>query len=52
VVDKALLAKKIATVTDAVIRIREVLPPDAQTFASDRTTREVVFLNLFVALQD
>jgi uncharacterized protein YutE (UPF0331/DUF86 family) len=50
-VDKTVLATKIAAVRDAVARIRSVLPEDAGTFASDRTTREVVVLNLFVALQ-
>jgi uncharacterized protein YutE (UPF0331/DUF86 family) len=51
VVDSALLAKAIADIRDAVLRIREVLPGDARTFAADRTVREVVVLNLFVALQ-
>ena len=50
-VDKALLAKAIADIRDAVKRIREVLPGDAGEFAADRTIREVVVLNLFVALQ-
>jgi uncharacterized protein YutE (UPF0331/DUF86 family) len=50
-VDRTMLASKIASVRDAVARIRAVLPADAETFASDRTTREVVILNLFVALQ-
>ena len=50
-VDKALLAKAIADIRDAVKRIREVLPGDASEFAGDRTIREVVVLNLFVALQ-
>lgn len=50
-VDKALLAKAIADIRDAVKRIREVLPEDAGDFATDRTIREVVVLNLFVALQ-
>jgi uncharacterized protein YutE (UPF0331/DUF86 family) len=52
VVDKTLLATKIASVRDAVARIRSVLPDDAAVFAADRTTREVVILNLFVALQE
>lgn len=51
-VDEHLLARAIASVQDAVQRIREVLPGDAETFASDRTVREVVTLNLFVALQE
>ena len=51
-VDKAVLAKKIASVKDAVTRIRAVLPASVDAFASDRTSREVVVLNLFVALQE
>jgi uncharacterized protein YutE (UPF0331/DUF86 family) len=51
-VDKTLLAAKIATVRDAVERVRTTLPPDAVVFAADRTAREVVVLNLFVALQE
>jgi len=50
-VDKTLLASKIAAVRDAVDRIRDVLPPDHGALAADRTTREIVVLNLFVALQ-
>ena len=49
-VDKTLLARKVASVRDAVARIRSVLP-EAHDIA-DRTTREVVVLNLFVALQE
>ena len=51
-VDEAILAEKIASVRDAVARIREVLPPERESFRVDRTVREVVILNLFVALQD
>lgn len=51
-VDRTLLAAKIASVRDAVARIRTVLPADREAFAADRTTREVVVLNLFVALQE
>jgi len=51
-VDEAVLASKIAAVTDAVQRIREVLPPRVEDFRSNRTAREVVTLNLFVALQE
>ena len=51
-VDKAVLAAKIAAVRDAVARIRAVLPADADAFVRDRTLREVVVLNLFVALQE
>lgn len=52
VVDRALLARKVAAVTDAVERIRGVLPETAEGLASDRTAREVVILNLFVAVQE
>jgi uncharacterized protein YutE (UPF0331/DUF86 family) len=51
-VDEILLATRIAAVRDAVARIRTVLPSEPDTFVSDRTTREVVVLNLFVALQE
>ena len=51
-VDRAILAEKIAAVRDAVARIREVLPPEPDAFLKDRTVREVVVLNLFVALQE
>jgi uncharacterized protein YutE (UPF0331/DUF86 family) len=52
VVDKAVLARKISAIQDAVARIREVLPTSAGAFHADRTVREVVTLNLFVALQE
>lgn len=51
-VDKALVAAKIAAVRDAVARIRAVLPTDRDAFVADRTAREVTVLNLFVAFQD
>lgn len=51
-VDKAVLAKKLAAIQDAVARIRAVLPSTADAFHADRTVREVVTLNLFVALQE
>ena len=51
-VDKAVLAARVAAIRDAVSRIRGVLPPEATAFQADRTAREVVILNLFVALQD
>lgn len=51
-VDKVLLAAKIAAVRDAVARIRAVLPESRDCFVGDRTVREIVVLNLFVALQD
>jgi uncharacterized protein YutE (UPF0331/DUF86 family) len=52
VVDRAVLAEKIAAIRDAVARIREVLPSSSEELAADRTRREVVVLNLFVALQE
>jgi uncharacterized protein YutE (UPF0331/DUF86 family) len=51
-VDRTVAAAKIAAVRDAVDRIRSVVPPDETTFATDRTVREVVVLNVFVALQE
>jgi uncharacterized protein YutE (UPF0331/DUF86 family) len=52
VVDKTILAMKIAAVHDAVARIREVLPASAKEFLAHRTPREVVTLNLFIAVQE
>lgn len=49
--DNFVLAKSLADIRDAVARIRDVLPADVEAFAADRTVREVVVLNLFVALQ-
>jgi uncharacterized protein YutE (UPF0331/DUF86 family) len=51
-VDNTLLAAKIAAVRDAAARIAEVLPSDRSQFLRNRTTREVVLLNLFVAIQE
>lgn len=51
-VDKTVIAAKTAATLDAVQRIREVLPRDVARFERDRTIREVVVLNLFVALQE
>jgi len=51
VVDSALIAAKIAAVHDATTRVRTVLPGSADAFVTDRTAREVVTLNLFVAIQ-
>lgn len=51
-VDAAVVARKVATIRDAVSRIREVLPDTPAAFVADRTSREVVTLNLFVALQE
>jgi uncharacterized protein YutE (UPF0331/DUF86 family) len=52
VVDATVAAAKIAAIRDAVQRVRAVLPDDVASFEADRTTREVVILNLFVALQE
>jgi uncharacterized protein YutE (UPF0331/DUF86 family) len=51
-VDEALQAAKTAAITDAVLRIREVLPATAEEFRANRTVREVVTLNLLVAIQE
>jgi uncharacterized protein YutE (UPF0331/DUF86 family) len=52
VVDKVVAAAKIAAVRDAVDRIRRVLPKEVGAFEADRAAREIVILNLFVALQE
>ena len=51
-IDHAILARQVATVHDAADRIRDVLPTQPEALAADRTTREVVVLNLFAALQE
>jgi uncharacterized protein YutE (UPF0331/DUF86 family) len=51
-VDEAVRAAKVAAVADAVRRVREVLPPRAEGLAEDRTTREIIVLNVFVAVQE
>lgn len=51
-VDLAVLARKVAAIRDAVDRIRDVLPETPAAFLTDRTAREVVTLNLFLALQE
>ena len=45
--DRYLLAKALSDIRDAVARIRDVLPADADTFAPARSALEVVTLNLF-----
>jgi uncharacterized protein YutE (UPF0331/DUF86 family) len=52
VVDRAVLAARLAAIRDAVERIRAVRPLALDSFQTDRTAREVVTLNLFTALQD
>ena len=51
-VDAAVFARRVAAVRDAVSRIREVVPETPGAFLADRTAREVITLNLFVALQE
>ena len=51
-VDAAVLARKVAAIRDAVARIRDVVPETPAAFLADRTAREVVTLNLFLALQE
>lgn len=51
-VDAAVFARKVAAIRDAVARIREVVPETSAAFLADRTAREVVTLNLFLALQE
>ena len=41
-----------AAIRDAVARVRAVLPAEEAVFRGDRTAREVVLLNLFVAIQE
>jgi uncharacterized protein YutE (UPF0331/DUF86 family) len=52
VVDAAVLARKVVAIRDAVARIRDVVPETPAAFLADRTAREVVTLNLFLALQE
>lgn len=49
--DPFVLRMALADIRDAVARIREVLPKDLAAFQHDRASREIVVLNLFVALQ-
>lgn len=51
-VDKTLQSAKISAIRDAVQRVREVLPTSAGELRGNRTAREVVILNLFVAIQE
>jgi len=51
-VDRPIVARKIAALRDAVARIQEVLPEDLDRFLDDRTAREVVALNLLVAIEE
>ena len=51
-IDRTILARRVAAVRDAAERIREVLPAQREAFVADRAAREIVTLNLFVALQE
>ena len=51
-IDHVILARRVAAVRDAAERIREVLPAQIEAFVADRSAREIVTLNLFVALQE
>ena len=51
-IDRTILARRVAAVHDATERIREVLPAQREAFVADRAAREIVTLNLFVALQE
>ena len=51
-IDHTILARQVAAVRDAVDRIRDVLPAQSEALVADRTIREIVTLNLFVALQE
>jgi uncharacterized protein YutE (UPF0331/DUF86 family) len=52
VIDRAIVATKVAAIRDATRRIRDVLPNEVAGFLADRTVREVVAFNLLVALQE
>lgn len=51
-VDKTIVAAKTTAIRDAVKRIRSKLPATAEALTADQDTREIVLLNLFVALQE
>ena len=51
-IDRPVVARGMAAVQDAATRIRETLPAEPEDLAADRTKREVVVLNLFVAIQE
>ncbi len=50
-IDRVRLARRIAAVRDAADRIREVLPERSEALTADRTTREIVVLNLLRVVQ-
>ena len=51
-IDRTILARRVAAVRDAAGRIRKVLPAKPEALIVNRTTREIVTLNLFVALRE
>ena len=51
-IERPVVARGIAAVHDAAARIRETLPAEPGDLAADRTKREVVVLNLFVAIRE
>jgi uncharacterized protein YutE (UPF0331/DUF86 family) len=51
-VDQRVVAARVAAIRDALNRVAQTLPAEVNALANDRTAREVVVLNLFVALQE
>jgi uncharacterized protein YutE (UPF0331/DUF86 family) len=51
-VDVEVFARKVAVIRDAVARIRDTVPETPEAFVADRDARDIVALNLFVALQE
>jgi uncharacterized protein YutE (UPF0331/DUF86 family) len=51
-VDVEVFARKVAIIRDAVARIRDVVPDSPDAFLTDRDARDIVALNLFIALQE
>ena len=51
-VDKAIAAAKIAAIRDAVHRLRSRTPVDADEFIRDRDARDIVAINLLIAIQE
>ncbi len=46
------VARKIAEIRARVARVRELLPPDVETFLARRTEAEALILNFYLALQE
>jgi len=49
---REIIARKVAAIRGRTARVRELLPPDAETFLAARTEAEALILNLFLALQE